>query len=104
MLLQTDLMIEIIKDYVLFILANDLKRTFFSQFIPCWQVLINLLIAILAAWLCEHSLGVELKAKRSVVKVYEFDLLIVIKPLLILHLFIISSKNNNHYSKERAFR
>lgn len=34
MLLQTNLMIEVIKDYILFILAYHLKRTFFSQLIP----------------------------------------------------------------------
>lgn len=34
MLLQAQLMIEVIKDYILFVLANDLKRTFFSQLIP----------------------------------------------------------------------
>ena len=103
-LLQTNLMIEVIKDYILFIFAYDLKRAFSSQLIPRWQILVHFLIAILAALLDGHSLGVELKTKRPVVKVYEFDLLIVIKPFLILHLFIISSKNNYHYSKESAFR
>ena len=104
MLLQTNLMIEVIKDYILFILANHLKRTFFSQLIPWWQVFVHLLIIFLAAGLGGQSLGVELKPEWSIVKVYEFNLLIVIKPFLILHLFIMSSKNNYHYSKERAFR